>query len=255
MVTSKKQSLYFFLCGIFITNAIVAEVIGTKIFSVEQTLGLSPAQIEILGYKLDFNMSAGVLNWPIVFIVSDIINEYYGVRGVKMVSYFTTVLIAYTFFLLYGSSGLKPAQFWIDINSKDIEGNAMNINTAYSSIVRQGLGIIIGSITAFLIGQLLDAYVFRRIRNLTSNRFLWLRATFSTLCSQLVDSFLVIFIAFYIFGNWPIEQILASGTVSCIYKFGVAILLTPLIYLVHNMIDKYLGKSYSNELINEATFH
>ncbi len=254
MTTSKKQTLFFVLCGIFITNAIVAEIIGAKIFSIETTLGLEPAGFKIFGYILDFNMSAGVLNWPIVFIISDIINEYFGVKGVKMISYFTCILIVYTFGLLYLTSSLPPAQFWLDINARDVSGNPLNINDAFSTIVRQGLGIIIGSLTAFLLGQILDAFIFRKIRNMTSNRFLWLRATGSTLISQLIDSFVVIFIAFYVFGNWKLDQIFAVGTVNYIYKFCVAILMTPLIYLIHNAIDRYLGKTASKELIDEASY-
>jgi queuosine precursor transporter len=255
MTTTKKQTLFFILCGIFITNAIVAEIIGAKIFSIENTFGFDPANIKILGYTLDFNMSAGVLNWPIVFIISDIINEYFGVKGVKMISYFTCFLIVYTFFLLYATSSLPPAQFWLDLNAKDVNGNSLNINDAFSTIVRQGLGIIIGSLSAFLLGQILDAFIFRKIRNLTSNRFLWLRATGSTLISQLIDSFVVIFIAFYLFGNWKIEQVIAVGTVNYIYKFCIAILMTPVIYGIHNIIDRYLGKTASKELIEEASFH
>jgi queuosine precursor transporter len=253
MINSKKQILYLVLCGIFITNAVVAEIIGAKIFSVENTLGLAPAQIDILGFKLDFNMSAGVLNWPIVFILSDIINEYYGIRGVKRISYFTSILIVYTFFLLYGASALSPAKFWLDVNAVDTEGNTMNINSAFASIVRQGLGIIIGSLTAFLVGQLLDALIFQKLRTATSNKFLWLRATGSTLFSQLIDSFVVVFIAFYVFGNWKIEQIWAVGSVNYLFKFVVAILMTPLLYVIHEIINRYLGESESKKLIEEAS--
>lgn len=250
---SKKQMLLLVLAGIFITNAIIAEIIGAKIFSFEQIFGFQPAQIDLLGYKLDFNMTAGVLNWPIVFIISDIINEYYGVKGVKVISYLTTALIAYSFFVLYGATMLPPAQFWIDINMLDSEGNPMNINGAFSKILRQGLGIILGSITAFMIGQLLDAVIFKKLRKMTSNKHIWLRATGSTLFSQLVDSYVVLFIAFFLFGNWEMSQIVAVGSVNYLYKFFVAILMTPIIYLVHYMIDQYLGKETSDQMIHVAT--
>jgi uncharacterized integral membrane protein (TIGR00697 family) len=252
-MNSKKNILFIILCGFFITNAVTAEIIGSKIFSLEAVLGVAPAQLDILGFKLDFNMSAGVLNWPIVFIISDIINEYYGVRGVKIISFITTALIAYTFFVLYGAAKLPPADFWLHLNKTDSEGYPLNINNAYSIILNSGMGIIIGSITAFLLGQIADAYVFKKLRILTNNKHIWLRATGSTIFSQLLDSFIVIFIAFYLFGNWDIKQILAVGSVNYIYKFAVAILITPLIYLIHYGIDRYLGKEKSDELIHEAT--
>ena len=194
---SKKEGLYLFLCGLFITNAIVAEIIGAKIFSVEQTLGFNPVQIPILGFTLDFNMTAGAINWPIVFIVSDIINEYYGVQGVKRISYLTAGLIAYSFILIYAATWVVPADFWLNVNAKDANGNSLDINQAFRMIFRQGLGIIIGSLLAFLVGQVLDALVFRKLRQFTQNKFIWLRATGSTLFSQLIDSFVVIFIAFF----------------------------------------------------------
>ncbi len=250
---TRKNILLITLCGFFITNAITAEIIGSKIFSVEALLGLPPAQIHLLGFKLDFNMSAGVLNWPIVFIISDLINEYFGVKGVKMISYITTALIAYTFFVLYGAGALPPAPFWVEMNQYDAEGYPLNINNAYSIILNSGMGIIVGSIVAFLLGQITDAYIFKRLRKLTNNKHIWLRATGSTVFSQLLDSFVVIFVAFYLFGNWDFKQILAVGSVNYIYKFAVALLITPLIYLLHYLIDRYLGSEKSAELIREAT--
>lgn len=254
MIGSKKQILFIVLCGIFITNALVAEIIGAKIFSLEGVFGLQPAQIDLLGYKLDFNLTAGVLNWPIVFIISDIINEYFGVKGVKIISYLTAALIAYAFLILYGATNLPPAQFWLDINSVDSQGKSLNINNAYSLILRQGMGIMLGSIIAFLFGQILDALIFRKLRQMTTNKFLWIRATGSTLVSQLIDSFVVLFIAFFVFGNWPFSQIIAVASVNYIYKFIIAVLMTPFIYLIHFAIDKYLGKHESDDMIEKATY-
>ncbi len=120
-------------------------------------------------------------------------------------------------------------------------------------IFRQGLGIIIGSLTAFLIGQLLDAYVFQYFRKITGSSKIWLRATGSTLVSQFVDSFVVLYIAFYIFGPWSVEDVIKVGLNNYLYKFVVAIAMTPFLYLAHHWIDRYLGKSASENLIKEAT--
>jgi len=251
-LSSRKDTLYLFLCGLFLTNAIIAEIIGPKIFSVEGTLGFPPAQISLLGYTLDFNMSAGVLNWPFVFVTSDIINEYFGYKGVKRISYLTAGFISYSFVLLYAATLLPPAQFWLDLNSMDPKGNPLQINEAFGMIFRQGLGIILGSLVAFLFGQIMDALVFRFLRRWTKNKFIWLRATGSTLVSQFIDSFIVIFIAFFVFGNWSFTQIIAVGSVNYLYKFAVAIAMTPLLYFAHFAIDWYLGKERSQEMIQEA---
>jgi uncharacterized integral membrane protein (TIGR00697 family) len=238
-LNTKKTKLFIFLFGIFLSNAVVAEIIGVKIFSVETTLGFQPLHLPTFLGFWDLNQPAGALNWPFVFITSDIINEYFGKKGVQRVSVLTAGFIAYCFIIIYGSTLLSPAPFWLEVNKGD---NNFDINYAFGKIFRQGLGIIIGSLTAFLVSQLLDAYIFHSIRNYTNGKKIWLRATGSTLISQLIDSFVVIGIAFVLFGNWTIEQWLSTSLNSYLYKFCTAILLTPIIYLAHYCIDKYLSE-------------
>lgn len=253
IVKDKRANLFLILSGIFLTNAIIAEIIGVKIFSGEATLGLQPVNIRLFGeFVLDFNLTAGALIWPVVFITTDIINEYFGKEGVRKISFLTAFLILFVFVTIYIVTLLPPADFWIDINSEDSEGNAFNIDYAFKTIFRQGLGIIVGSLTAFLIGQLLDVYIFQKLRRLTGSKMIWLRATGSTLVSQFVDSFVVLVIAFYIWGNWSLSQVMAVGIINYIYKFTVAILLTPLIYLGHYLIDMYLGEELSRQMTEEA---
>ena len=248
----KKTNLFIILCAIFLTNAIIAEIIGVKIFSVESTLGFEPAQLNLFGFILDFNLTAGAVIWPVVFITTDVINEYFGKKGVRKISFITAFLIAYIFVVIYLVTKLVPASFWIDLNSTDADGNSFNINYAFQTIFRQGLGIIIGSLTAFLIAQLLEVYIFQRLRHITGKRMIWLRATGSTLVSQLIDSFVVLGIAFYLFGNWSILQIISVGIINYIYKFVVAIVLTPLLYVAHYFIDRYLGQKEADKMANEA---
>lgn len=242
--------LFMVLAGIFLTNAIVAEIIGGKIFSGETTLGLPPANLNILGFVMDFNLTAGAVIWPIVFITSDLINEYFGKPGVKRISYLTALLIAYTFVVIFLTIELPSASWWLDANNKDAAGNYFNIDFAFNKIMGQGLRIIIGSLTAFLIGQLVDVFIFQKLRRITGPNKLWLRATGSTLVSQLLDSFVVLYIAFY--GIFPNQQIIAIGITNYLYKFGIAILLTPLIYVGHHLIDKYLGKDQAARISEEA---
>ncbi|MHA8066209.1 queuosine precursor transporter [Aquirufa sp. ROCK2-A2] len=237
---SRKQKLFIFLFGIFLTNAIIAEIIGVKIVSIEKSLGFQPlGLLTPWGDKWDFNQTAGALNWPLVFITSDIINDYFGKKGVKFISYTTAVFVAFSFFIIYISTLLVPADFWLNVNS---DGKGFNIDFAYSKIFRQGLGIIAGSISAFLVSQLIDAYVFENIKNRTGKKYIWLRATGSTLISQLIDSILVIGIAFYVFGNWTLSEWMNVSFNNYLYKFLIAILFTPLLYLAHFLIEKYLEK-------------
>lgn len=251
---SKKTNLFIILSGIFLTNAILAEIIGVKIFSGELTLGWEPAGWTIFGdYVLDFNLTAGAVIWPVVFVTTDIINEYFGKKGVRKISFITAFFIAYIFFVIAGVTQLPPAPFWLDVNTPDAEGNPFNINYAFNVIFRQGLGIIIGSLTAFLLGQLIDVYVFQKLRKITGPRMIWLRATGSTLVSQFIDSFVVLGIAFYVFGNWSWAQVASVGIINYVYKFSVAVLLTPVLYLGHYLIDQYLGKDIAEKMTKEAS--
>lgn len=252
-VRRRGTNLFVFLSAVFLVNAVIAEIIGVKIFSGEATLGLKPVQIHLFGaFVLDFNLTAGAVIWPFVFITSDIVNEYFGKAGVRRISFMTAGFVAYSFLIIYAVTTLPPAQFWLDVNAKDGAGNAINIDNAFRMIFRQGLGIIIGSLTAFLIGQILDASVFQYLRSRTGSGKIWLRATGSTLVSQLVDSFVVLGIAFYVFGNWSIGQVIAVGFINYLYKATTAILLTPVLYLAHNLIDTYLGKEYAEEMADKS---
>ena len=238
------------LSGIFLTNALMAEMIGIKIFSAEETLGLQPANLNILGFTMDFNLTAGAVIWPVVFITSDLINEYFGKPGVKKISYLAAGLIGYAFAVVFVTMHLPPAGWWLEANNVDSAGNYFNMDFAFNKIFGQGQRIILGSLSAFLIGQLADVYVFQKLRKLTGAKKLWLRATGSTIVSQLVDSFVVLFIAFY--GTFSNTQIVAIGITNYIYKFSMAVALTPLIYLGHQLIDNYLGKEAAHQLSEES---
>lgn len=257
ILKNKPTRLFIFLAAFFIANAIVAEVIGVKIFSLEKTFGAAPLNLTIFGNPFSFNLTAGVLLWPVVFIMTDLINEYYGVKGVRMLSYIAAALIAYTFIMFQGAIFLTPADFWI---SNYHRNNIPNADDAYKVILGQGSWIIIGSLSAFLLGQLLDVFTFHKIKKITGEKAIWLRATGSTLMSQLIDSFLVLFIAFYIGPRitanqgepWSLKLVLSICVGNYIYKFIVAIIMTPVIYWMHNRIEKYLGQDLAATMKKEA---
>lgn len=250
-IRNKGNILFLLLGGFFVANALIAEFVGVKIFALEKTLGIAPFNWNLFGQEGSLNFTAGVLLWPVVFIMTDVINEYFGKRGVRLLSFLTVGLIIYAFFMIYIAIGLAPADFWVGVNA---ERGVDNMQIAFANVFGQGLWIISGSIVAFLIGQILDVLIYHRIRKVTGEGKVWLRATGSTLVSQLVDSFVVLYIAFVLGPqNWPMGLFLAVGTVNYIYKFLVAILLTPVIYLLHNIIDGWLGEDLANQMKEEAS--
>lgn len=231
-------------------NALIAECIGGKIFSLEKLLNIEPLNATLFGQKgLGLNFTCGVILWPLEFIITDIINEYYGPKAVRLISRVAVALIAYAFLMFYLAIQLPPADFW---NGMATDRGISNLNTAFSAVFGQGIWIIIGSIIAFLVSQFLDVYIFHKIKARTGEKMLWLRATGSTVISQIVDSFIVLFIAFYIGSNWSWQQVLAVGLLNYSYKLLIAILLTPLLYFVHKFVVSYVGADVEAQMRRDA---
>jgi uncharacterized integral membrane protein (TIGR00697 family) len=142
-------------------------------------------------------------------------NEFYGQKAVRRLSWITSALIAYCF-LIVGISMSIPAH--------EIPGSKLATNAAYNLVFGQAQAVIVGSIVAFLVSQLLDAFLFEKIKQRTGNKFIWLRSTGSTMISQLLETY---------FEVAPTNYIL---------KMLIAILLTPLIYLGHYLVRRYLNQ-------------
>ena len=246
VLSNPGSRLFILLGGFFIANALIAEVIGVKIFAMEETLGLHPLNWRLFGQEGSLSFTAGVLLWPVVFIMTDVINEYFGLKGVRFLSFVAVGLI------IFAAIQLTPASWWVGINA---ERGTPDMQSAFSNILGQSNWIIVGSLIAFLVGQLVDVLIFQRIKLITGERYVWLRATGSTVFSQFIDSFVVLYVAFVLGPQkWSINLFLAVGTVNYIYKFAMAIALTPLIYLAHYFIDRYLGKELAHEMKIRAAF-
>lgn len=250
ILKDKPTKLFLGFTAFFVANALIAECIGGKIFSLEKIFGLKPANFTLFGQSgLSFNLTCGVLLWPLEFVMTDIVNEYFGPKAVKRISYTAVALISYAFIMFYGSIHIPPADFWI--GTKTAEG-VPNMQHAFNGIFGQGMWIILGSLVAFLVSQLVDVLVFHRIKKITGEKWIALRATGSTLVSQLIDSYIVLIIAFKFGSNWTWPQVLAIGMMNYIYKFVVAIILTPVIILVEKRIEKYVGHETAKKMKRAA---
>ena len=239
ILKDKPTKLFVVFTAFFVANALIAECIGGKIFSLEKLLGLHPSSFTLFGQKaLSFNLTCGVLLWPLEFVMTDIVNEFYGPKAVRRISYIAVALITYAFVMFYFGMSVPPAEFWYGSGMQD---GIPDMNKAFNGIFGQGMWIIVGSLIAFLVSQIVDVTVFHKIKKYTGEKKMWLRATGSTLISQLVDSFIVLFIAFKIGKGWSWQLVLAICLVNYTYKFTMAIILTPLIYFVEKWIEKYLG--------------
>ncbi|MCE3260453.1 MAG: yhhQ [Bacteroidetes bacterium] len=211
----RKDLVFIILAGFFVTNAIVAELIGGKVV---QFFGL-------------FYQSIGIILWPVVFLLTDLINEHYGKRGVKKLTYVTVGLIIYTFLIITVGRSIPAV-----VSADTVQDREFNI------VFGPSQWIIIGSIIAFFVSQLVDVYVFWLFRNRTGGKLIWLRATGSTVVSQLIDTFIVQYVAFVLPGKWTTDQFITNASWGYLFKLLVALALIPLIYVGHWAINKYLEK-------------
>jgi len=223
MFDSRRRVLFTVLAGFFVTNAVVAELIGGKLVQ------LGP-----------FTMSIGIIPWPVVFLTTDLINEYFGRKGVRGLSLMTAGLVAYAFLLLLAglrvpASGISPVS-----------------DAQFAAVFGQSMWIIVGSITAFLTSQLVDVLVFWIIRRRTGRRMIWLRATGSTAVSQLIDTFIVAGIAFWLPGKVGFSSYVNMAATGYVAKLSIAVLVTPLIYLGHGIVHRYVGKEESRRIVDDT---
>ncbi len=250
LLKDKPAKLFIGITAFFVANALIAECIGGKIFSLEKVFGMAPSNFTLFGVPhLSFNLTCGVLLWPLEFVITDVVNEYFGPKAVRRISYTAVALISYAFLMFYLAMHIAPADFWV--SSKTADGMP-SMQLAFESIFGQGMWIILGSLIAFLVSQFIDVYVFHRIKKITGDKMVWLRATGSTVVSQLVDSFVVLVIAFKIGNGWSWSTVLAVCVVNYMYKFTMAIVLTPLIGFIEKRIENYVGHDVAKKMKLEA---
>lgn len=222
---SKKQWLFVFLAGLFITNAVTAELISNKLIEI-------PFSFDLFGNQFGpFVTIVGILPWPVVFLLTDLLNEFYGYKAVRKLSWITAILIAYCFLIV----GLS-----MNIPAVEIPGSNLSDDAAFNKVFGQAQMVIVGSICAFLVSQILDASIFSWIKSKTGERLIWLRSTGSTLISQLIDSYIVLYIGFVLPGTLSFNDFMTIAPTNYVLKILIAILLTPLIYLGHFIIRRFV---------------
>jgi uncharacterized integral membrane protein (TIGR00697 family) len=226
-LNERRQWLFIVLAGLFVTNAVTAELISNKLIQI-------PLSWQVFGKQFGpFITIIGILPWPVVFILTDLMNEFYGQKAVRRLSWITATLIAYCF-IIVGVSMSIPAY--------EIKGSKLATNEAYNLVFGQAQAVIVGSIAAFLVSQLLDAFLFEKIKQRTGNRFIWLRSTGSTMISQLIDSYIVLYIGFVLPGAMSLSTYLEVAPTNYLLKMLIAVLLTPFIYLGHYLVRRYLNQ-------------
>ena len=222
----RRIRLYTILSAVFLSALILAEITGGKLIALPALGGMS------------FAITMGVLPFPITFIITDLINEYFGRAGIRFITFVGMGAVLLVLLLLRLDMIIPAAPV------SPIDDRSFNIVFGFST------RIIIGSLIAYLVSQLVDISVFHLVRSRTGLRMFWLRATGSTLVSQFIDSFLVLYIAFI--GTLPMGEIGTISAANYAYKAIIAIITTPLLYVFRSWIRRYLGDALSVRMLEEV---
>jgi uncharacterized integral membrane protein (TIGR00697 family) len=220
MVLDRRIQLFVVLAGVFVTSLVVGDLIGVKLFEVK----LGPIVAV---------MSIGMLPFPVTFLLTDILNEFYGKKAARFITWVGFFMAIFCFTVI----ALAVQVPWAPLTqSPDWKGA---VEGSFNNIFAGSQRILVASMIAYLVGQFCDIAIFNLLKRVTKNRMLWLRATGSTLVSQLIDTVVVQFVAWT--GLLPTATIFNIIFTSYTVKLLVAVGLTPFIYLGHAFVERKLG--------------
>ena len=212
---SPRQRLYVYLCAVFLTALLIGDTIGSKLFTVAIPFGFT---------TLHATLSVGAIWFPITFLLTDVINEFYGSVGARFVTFVGFFMAIFAFVVIWIARLIPAADF------------SPVPQAAFDTVLGNANRIFIASLIAYLVGQLVDIAIFQSAKRLTQSRHIWLRSTGSTLISQLIDTVIVTYVAFY--GKIPTARLHQAATTSYIVKVLLAVGLTPVIYALHALIHR-----------------
>ncbi len=225
--------LYLWLTALFVTCLLMANILGVKLFRFQLPV---PTWLSKDGL-LPVEHTVGMFSFPITFVLTDLMNEYFGKRATRRCA-----IIAFTM------GGLAFALITLARRVPIMEGYPGTATQAsFENIFGSATLMYIASLVAFLLGSFLDIFLFGVFKRATGGRMVWLRATGSTVVSQVFDSFIVTFMAFGVLQSltggqaWTTMAMVKTAATGYILKFVIAVSLTPVIYLGRWMVREFLG--------------
>lgn len=245
----KREVLLLALAGLFVGFFVAAEILGNKLYRFD-LFGITP---RTLGLSDDdhFVATTGIYAFPLTFVLTDIVNEYFGKRIVRV---FTWLAIAVNVLLqipIWWAARAPAVSFTPGVTAESVQ-------SAFQIALGSTWAIVVASLCAFSVSQFVDATVFTYLRHRTGGKLLWLRSQGSTVVSQLIDTFVVIFLAFWLIpvllGNehWTTGQVVSVSATNYVYKFVIAVGITPLLYVAHALVERWLGRDLAHALAHEA---
>lgn len=208
----RKQKFYIWLTGIFVAALITSDLIGGKVFRV---------------WGID--LSVGMIPFPLTFLLTDIVNEFYGTEGARRLTFVGLGVALFVFGIINLAIVLPTSP------------ESLMRGDQFKAVFGWSIRLYIASLSAYVVGQLLDISLFFALRKMTGHRLLWLRSTGSTVLSQAVDTLVVSFVLFS--GAKSTVFILGLARNSYLVKLGLAVSLTPLIYAGHALMRRHFHVS------------
>jgi len=220
MFLDKRHKLFLVLAGIFTTSLVVGDIMGGKL-------------VETTVFGFDFTTTVGMVPFPLTFLLTDLLNEFYGKRAARFITVvgFAMAVLAFTFISIAGAipfAAMTRAAGWTGVTE-----------SGFNNVFLGSQRMIVASLCAYLVSQFVDIGVFQGLKRVTSGKFLWLRATGSTAVSQLIDTITINFVAWS--GMMGVGKILNIIYSAYGLKLLIAVALTPLIYLCHALLERGLG--------------
>lgn len=225
------QKVYLWLATLFIASLLIADIVGIKLFRI-------PLPFSIFGFDA-VEHTCGMLTFPITFLLTDLVNEYFGPRAARRLTFMGLAAASFAFVIMNIAQAMPYLQAPFNVRKEHFDAIFGSAKVMY-----------VASLTAYVVGQLSDIALFGFLKRLTGNRYVWLRATGSTVISQFIDSFIVSYLAFSlgreIFADpanppAPISAIPSIAVTGYVLKFVLAIAITPLIYLCRWLVERQFG--------------
>ena len=212
------RKIYLYLAALFITSLVVSNLIFQKFFY------WYPLEMSLFGVRL-FELSVGILPYPITFLITDLISEIYGQKRAN------EVVVAGIFASFFSIGILLVASATPAISSSPID------NTTFTQVFSLSPLAVLASMIAYLSAQFVDIRIYHFWKKLTQGKHLWLRNNFSTFASQIIDSATVILLL-CLFGVLPWSLFWGLTLSSIVFKIFVAAIDTPFLYLFVGMFRR-----------------
>lgn len=245
---ARREILLLVTLALFVAFFVAANFLGAKLWEFT-LLGLRPRHLGFQGES--FVATAGILAFPLTFLLTDIVNEYFGKRVVRTFTWLAIVVNLILQPIVLAAVAAPTVSFTPGVTSEQAHG-------AYALAFGTTWTITIASLAAFAVGQLVDVSVFSWLRRRTGGKAIWLRAQGSTVVSQMLDTLIVIYLAFYVLPGLAGDAHMSAGEAGSIaltnyvYKFSIAVVMTPLLYVARALVVRWLGPGEAERLAQAA---